>query len=369
MASKLTFGQNIRFFRERCSDRERKRGLLSQERLGELIGAELGIRGGLSGATIGYWEQDKKRPRSDERNILIALVKTLHECEGIQTVEEANELLESGDYRALNEDEIAHCGLRRLINRKRGLLREFLHTLRSMSDLPSDAPIYEHFSNIMMYAMGQISPGSIATGIQILLLSVLSGLWAWTMAKSEELVLQFWVRAGIVWLGLTVLPMMAGSFPLYREREICAMFELTRRQRLALWLEKAFGIYVSAFLGEVTAFVAWISLVYIGLWPNLPFIPKVVFWFLIVLVNSGLSLVGATIAAQYLWNLGKRGQTPRLRWDSILLGLAFPFIIYPVVCLFARDTTSLWSRWQTGCPTIIVAFLLLVLLLRREARR
>lgn len=108
MASKLTFGQNIRFFRERCSDRERKRGQLSQERLGELIGSKLGIEGGLTGAAISEWERDKKRPRSDERNILIALVKTLYECKGIQTVEEANELLESGDYRALNEDEIAH---------------------------------------------------------------------------------------------------------------------------------------------------------------------------------------------------------------------------------------------------------------------
>lgn len=369
MASKLTFGQNIRFFRERCSDRERKRGLLSQERLGELIGAELGIKGGLSGATIGYWEQDKKRPRSDERNILIALVKTLYECKGIQTVKEANELLESGDYRALNEDEIAHCGLRWLINRKRGLLGEFLHTLRSMSDLAPDAPVYDHFGNIMMHVMGQISMESIARGNQLLLLLALSGLWAWTMAKSEELVLQFWLRAGIVWLGLTVLPMMAGSFPLYREREICAMFQLTRRQRLALWLEKALGIYVSAFLGEVAAFMVWISLVYMGLWPTLSFIFKLIFWFLIALLTPVLSLVGATIAVQYLWNLGQQGQAPRLRWDVILLGLAFPFIIYPVVCLFARDTTSLWSRWQTGCPTIVVVSLLLVLLLRREARR
>jgi transcriptional regulator with XRE-family HTH domain len=399
MASKLTFGQNIRFFRERCSDRERKRGLLSQERLGELIGAKLGIEGGFTGATISNWERDEKRPYSDQRDILMALVQTLHECEGIQTIEEANQLLESGDYRALNEDEIAHCGFppafippaeirlndleldkdalqravpdtsRRISSHRQGLLAEFLRTLRGMSDLASDAPAYDHFGNIMMHVMGQISMDSIARGNQFLLLLVLSGFWAWTMAKSEELVLQFLLRVGIVWLGLTILPLMAGSFPLYREREIRAMFELTRRQRLALWLEKAFGIYISAFLGEAAALATWISLVYMGLWPNLPFISKVIFWLFSVWVTSGLSLVGATIAVQYLWNQGKQGQAPRLRWDGILLGLGFPFIVYPALFLFVWDTASLWSRWQTGCPIIIVASLLWVLLLRREVRR
>lgn len=109
MASKLTFGQLLRYFRARGVDRERGRKL-TQERLGELIGAKLGIESGLKGATISGWELGDKRPYSDDRSILIALVQTLYECEGIRAIEEANQLLEAGDYRALNDDEITHCG-------------------------------------------------------------------------------------------------------------------------------------------------------------------------------------------------------------------------------------------------------------------
>jgi len=109
MASKPTFGQLLRYFRARGVDRERGRKL-TQERLGELIGAKLGIESGLKGATISGWELGDKRPYSDDRSILIALVQTLYECEGIRAIEEANQLLEAGDYRALNDDEITHCG-------------------------------------------------------------------------------------------------------------------------------------------------------------------------------------------------------------------------------------------------------------------
>lgn len=108
MASK-TFGELLRYFRARGVDRERGRKL-TQERLGEFIGAKFGTESGLKGATISGWELGDKRPYSDDRKILIALVQTLYECEGIRAIEEANQLLEAGDYRALNDDEITHCG-------------------------------------------------------------------------------------------------------------------------------------------------------------------------------------------------------------------------------------------------------------------
>jgi transcriptional regulator with XRE-family HTH domain len=244
-----------------------------------------------------------------------------------------------------------------------------LYILIELSGLPPDAPIYNHFGHAMMRVLGQLDLSSIAIVMRLLLLLVLGFIWAWAIAKGEELTLHFWEQAGIVWLGLTILPVIAGSFPQYREREIYAKSELAWSQRLALLLEKALGIYVSAFLGEVVAIVTWISLFYVGLWSNLSLVSKVVFWFFAVLATSTLSFVGATIATEYSWNLVNLGQAPRLRWDGILLGLGFPFIVYPVWGLFAWITASLWSRWQTGCPIIIVASLLWALLLRREAKR
>ena len=87
------------------------------------------------------------------------------------------------------------------------------------------------------------------------------------------------------------------------------------------------------------------------------------------LVTFALSLVGATIAVRYSWNLSKRGQAPRLQWQNILLGIGFPFIVYPSLILFALDTMPVWSRWQTGCLAVGIGFLWLVWLIRRGARR
>jgi len=238
-----------------------------------------------------------------------------------------------------------------------------------LAELPPDAPLHERLGNVVMYTMGQVSMASIATGLQLLILLVLSGLWAWILAGGIGRDLQSWELIGIVWLGLTVLPLIAGTFPQSREEEIYTMFKLKKPQRLSLWLVKAFGIYVSAFLGETTAVVIWRSLVYIALWPDLSLTIKTIFWFIMALLTSALSLVGATIAVRYSWKLRKSGQAPRLRGEDVLLGLGFPLIVYPGMMFFGWITAPIWSQWQTGCPTIVVALLGLVLMLRREAKR
>ncbi len=98
------FGDALRKFRQASNDPHRLNRRLSQERLGELIGEEMGDWG-VSGAAISEWELGKSKPSPDDRKVLIALVHILHRCGGLQTVSEAEQLLKLGNYRALDEDE------------------------------------------------------------------------------------------------------------------------------------------------------------------------------------------------------------------------------------------------------------------------
>jgi GTPase SAR1 family protein len=79
-------------------------GLLTQERLGELLGEELGDRG-YSGAAVSDWERDQSQIHKDDRAVLIALMNVLNQTGGLSTMEEANELLLLGNYRALDSGE------------------------------------------------------------------------------------------------------------------------------------------------------------------------------------------------------------------------------------------------------------------------
>ncbi|MBN1449501.1 MAG: hypothetical protein JW963_00650 [Anaerolineales bacterium] len=100
------FGTQLRIIRKRCIDPDIPGRSLSQERFGELVGKELGVQGSFSGAAVSDWERGKSRIRADDRLVLISLLIVLQRQRGIRTVPEANELLEAGNYRALNLAEI-----------------------------------------------------------------------------------------------------------------------------------------------------------------------------------------------------------------------------------------------------------------------
>jgi len=98
-----TFGRQLRFYRKQSRDPDRG-GQLTQARLGELIGLELGDTG-YAGAAVSYWEQDKYKISEDDRLVLVSLIKVLHKGGGLTEQTEANELLRAGNYRDLNEKE------------------------------------------------------------------------------------------------------------------------------------------------------------------------------------------------------------------------------------------------------------------------
>jgi hypothetical protein len=97
------FGELLRYYRSQCWDAERGR-VLTQERLGELLGRALGDAG-YTGQAVSEWERGKSRIRHDQRRVLVQLIKVLHECGGLKTLMEANTLLLAGDYRSLDTEE------------------------------------------------------------------------------------------------------------------------------------------------------------------------------------------------------------------------------------------------------------------------
>ena len=100
-----SFGEILRAYRQASNDPNRLNRRLTQERLGELIGEEMGDWG-LSGAAISYWERGESSINAKDRNILLALIKVLHRCGGLKTLADANQLLRAGKYSELGQEEV-----------------------------------------------------------------------------------------------------------------------------------------------------------------------------------------------------------------------------------------------------------------------
>ncbi len=99
------FGPLLRQYRRQSRDPLRG-GLVTQERLGEMLGDVLGDAG-YSGAAVSDWERNKSKINADDRLTLTALLTVLHSCGGVTQVDEANQLLLAGNYRSLDEAELA----------------------------------------------------------------------------------------------------------------------------------------------------------------------------------------------------------------------------------------------------------------------
>ncbi|NOH01146.1 MAG: helix-turn-helix transcriptional regulator [Chloroflexi bacterium] len=93
------FGKLLRFYREQCRDPSTGKRL-TQERLGDLLFDEIGVH--YSGAAVSDWERNESRINADDWLLLLSLVKILKQYGGIKSPEDADRLLESGNYRALN---------------------------------------------------------------------------------------------------------------------------------------------------------------------------------------------------------------------------------------------------------------------------
>ena len=100
------FGELLREYRQSCNDPEIPGRRLSQERLGELLGEEINMRLGYSGAAISDWERGKSKIHADQRLVLVSLIKVFNRLGALKSIAEANQFLEAGNYRALDRTEL-----------------------------------------------------------------------------------------------------------------------------------------------------------------------------------------------------------------------------------------------------------------------
>lgn len=98
-----SFGDLLRFYRERSVDR-RARTRLSQDLFARRLSEQTGLL--VTRNRVSNWETDKTPIAVDDRDILLKILILLHEYGGITSLDEANQLLEAGNYRALNSAEV-----------------------------------------------------------------------------------------------------------------------------------------------------------------------------------------------------------------------------------------------------------------------
>lgn len=91
-----TFGSFLRYYRKVATD-PLNGNPLSQARFAELLNVSI--------ATVSYWENNQRYIPAQDRPLLLSLLEALSKHGGIQSLAEANALLEAGEYRALNKKE------------------------------------------------------------------------------------------------------------------------------------------------------------------------------------------------------------------------------------------------------------------------
>ena len=98
-----SFGNLLRGYRERTKDPRSGAKPLTQDRLLQLLKNQSGLD--LSPRSVGRWERGEARFPADQRGLLISLISILQAYGGIKTIDEANRLLETSGYAALDDAE------------------------------------------------------------------------------------------------------------------------------------------------------------------------------------------------------------------------------------------------------------------------
>ncbi len=101
---KQSFGNFLRYFRGQTINRKTGRPL-SQDQFGIHLTDRLGLI--ITRNKVNHWETDKNSPHPQrERDLLIAIITTLKDFKGIRGLDEANRLLQAGNYQSLTTQEI-----------------------------------------------------------------------------------------------------------------------------------------------------------------------------------------------------------------------------------------------------------------------
>lgn len=108
MVQRSSFGQLLQTYRRR-GQHPLTQDPLTQEQFAEMLDSVAGLPG-FSHSDVSRWEKGlhgREIIGHEDRRLLVGIMRVLYECGGLATAEEANDLLQQGGYRALDEDEMA----------------------------------------------------------------------------------------------------------------------------------------------------------------------------------------------------------------------------------------------------------------------
>lgn len=105
-----SFSTRLRQLRQMSSTENGEK--ITQKKMGELLGQELGSSN-FSNVTISNWENGQTSINKDDRLVLLSLLKIFLELNTINSINDCNEFLWLGNFRALDEEEIIQLNLKK----------------------------------------------------------------------------------------------------------------------------------------------------------------------------------------------------------------------------------------------------------------
>lgn len=356
-----TFGKTLCAFRQASNDPDRLNRRLSQERLGRLIGEEMGDLG-FTGAAVAYWESSESKISAEDRKVLIALIQVLHRCGGLRTITEANRLLELGNYRVLDEDEsrkifgksLGSSSIVFLLENIFAISEAELKTLMAKAQ-EGPNPVWPRALAALMRKMVDQFSVSRAT-----ILWIWIGLIAWWfMGPSLRLPFanqDIAIQAMAYYVGGTlIVPLLIGAIVNTKDNVYWKENKLEKSILLRLYTYQGAGIGFN--LGYFFVFPYSLARYYLNLEPSV--------WveFAAVFLGSLLGNMGARVVPHNLWRA-----YGRLAWaDGWIFFIAALF--GPLWALFFLEFYPILLTPVTGISVILSAVTFLVIIATRTSQK
>jgi hypothetical protein len=365
------FGTHLRIIRKRCIDPDIPGRNLTQERFGELLGRELGIQG-FSGAAISDWERGKSRIHADDRRVLVNLIIVLCKQGGIRNISEANELLEVGNYRALNPTEIG-----RIFPEDREPVYAHYHQKKIQSvPLFSVESLFPSTNEELRSLLAKAKEGPAPAWPRMIVALFRLFLDRWTVLHSLKALLWFWI-----WLFAWGLLAPSLHWPFAGPEEVTSAMRmyvggtlaipaligvLTDTKNNAFWQQQGLatapvtrlythqGAFIGFHLGYFSAFVVGLIRLYLHLQPTI--------WFDLTSTSFPLIVgyMGARLVPYNLWQAyGRLNLTDgEIFFFFIIFGPLWSFMfseVYPyllnpltgaMIILFAISILVILIAWQ-----------------------
>lgn len=370
------FGELLRTYRHKSTDPRNPARKLSQERLGQLLGTELND-GGFSGAAVSDWERGVSKIHADQRRVLTGLIRVLYERGGIETFQEANQLLEAGNYRVLNLDEMRTIfpegfipGLLKEPGQPGAALRFIAGSFFSISDqelgtirieadkgpLPAWPRILVSLIARLMsrWPQWRVARGVAWLWIWLLCWALLAPSLKWPFADQETAKLSITIYSA----GALIIPLLIGLLTITRGNEFWEIHKLANSPitRFYTYQGASIGYHLGCFVVFTSRLLTYYSHVNFS----------IVFQVLLAALPLLIGYAGANLVPYNLWQAYGR--------LSLKDGWIFSvfFVLGPVWGFYFYNFYPVFLSHSVGVLTalmVLTFFMILTLLQRKNQRR